>query len=79
VISHWENREVKMAETSRRVTCAQCGDRLIAPEDAEYIADSGTVRHRWRCSKCGYEFHSDAEPTMPPGLVEKFLPNLLVA
>jgi RNase P subunit RPR2 len=66
-------------KTSRRMTCAQCGDRLIAPERAEYIADSGTVRQQWRCSKCGHAFHSDTEPTVRPELVERFLPNLLVA
>jgi len=39
------------------VPCAQCGDRLFAPEWSEYI-DDRSIRHLWSCDGCGYRFES---------------------
>lgn len=72
-----------MSGTPNRVECRQCGDRIVAPERSEYVSETGAVRHRWRCSKCGCEFATrvdfDASWQLPPDLAEEFLPNLLVA
>jgi len=39
------------------VECAQCGDRLFAPEWSEYLEDN-QVRHLWTCDACGYQFET---------------------
>jgi hypothetical protein len=39
------------------VDCAQCGDRLFAPEWSEYM-DARRVRHLWACETCGYHFET---------------------
>jgi hypothetical protein len=39
------------------LACAQCGDRLLAPEWSEYL-DRSRVRHLWACEACGYEFET---------------------
>jgi hypothetical protein len=48
-------------QTTRRprpiVPCAQCGDRLFAPEWSEYL-DERHIRHLWSCDTCGYRFES---------------------
>ena len=70
------------ANTSYGVICLQCGDTLIAPEFSDRVADSGIVRHRWCCSRCGHEFETvvqaDTRSTLSPELIEQFLPSLLV-
>ena len=40
------------------VPCAQCGDRLLAPEWSEYL-DERHVRHLLSCDHCGYEFETE--------------------
>jgi hypothetical protein len=43
---------------SRPITpCAQCGDRLFAPEWSEYV-DDRRIRHLWSCDCCGYQFET---------------------
>jgi hypothetical protein len=37
--------------------CAQCGDRIPAPEWSE-VFDACRVRHLWSCVSCGYEFET---------------------
>ena len=65
-----------------RLECAQCGEKLIAPEQSEYVKTE-EVRNFWRCANCGHEFETaanfHADSTLPIELVEAFLPNLLVA
>jgi hypothetical protein len=39
------------------LNCAQCGDRLLAPEWSEYL-DAQRVRHLWACEGCGYAFET---------------------
>jgi hypothetical protein len=72
-----------MAKASYGFECRQCGEVIIAPEFSGYAAEGEAVRHLWRCSKCSYEFETriafgDHAP-LPPELVERFLPSLLVA
>ena len=42
---------------SSRLSCAQYGDALIAPEWSEHVSDR-CVRHLWSCDSCGYEFET---------------------
>ena len=77
-----------MTTTSTRrldygMTCAQCGDLLIAPEWSEY-EDEHHVLNLWSCSKCGIEF--EIEAFVPGGIelgedeaIKAFFPSLLVA
>jgi hypothetical protein len=66
-----------------RMTCANCGDLLIAPEWSEY-KDEHHVLNLWSSSKCGIECETEA---FVPGGVESgedksiktFFPSLLVA
>ena len=39
------------------VECAQCGDRIFAPQWSEYL-DERRARHLWACDACGYEFET---------------------
>jgi hypothetical protein len=39
------------------IDCAQCGDRLFAPDWSEYL-DGRRVRHLWSCETCGYSFET---------------------
>lgn len=34
------------------LSCAACGDRLIAPMASEFV-ESGEIRHHWQCEACG--------------------------
>ena len=34
------------------VHCPYCGDRLIAPEQSEFVA-GGEISHHWACERCG--------------------------
>ena len=45
------NRPIMGAE------CAQCGERLFAPEWSEYVHER-RVRHLWKCEPCGYSFET---------------------
>jgi hypothetical protein len=61
---------------SKTMKCPQCGETLNAPASSDRRVYPGTVRHLWRCSKCGHQF--ETSPTLAPELVEEFLPNLVV-
>jgi hypothetical protein len=39
------------------MSCAQCGNELIAPEWSEYRSKQQS-RHLWRCWKCDYCFET---------------------
>jgi hypothetical protein len=39
------------------VTCVQCGNDLIAPEQSEHLEDM-RIRHLWHCPKCRVRFES---------------------
>ena len=41
------------------MSCAQCGNELIAPEWSEYRSKHQN-RHLWRCWKCDYCFETIA-------------------
>ena len=43
-----------------RITCVQCGDRVIAPEFVEYFSEDGLILNFWSCEKCGYEFETES-------------------
>jgi len=47
----------KIPRPRRVVECAQCGERLFAPEWSEYV-DTRRVRHLWECEACGYAFET---------------------
>jgi hypothetical protein len=54
---------------ARPVTeCAQCGERIVAPEWSEYL-DDGRVRHLWVCTACDYQFETTVRfpPRRPSG------------
>ncbi|HWK95740.1 MAG TPA: hypothetical protein VNR39_09985 [Pseudolabrys sp.] len=34
------------------VTCAACGEQLIAPMASAFVA-GGEIRHTWECDSCG--------------------------
>jgi hypothetical protein len=65
------------------MTCAKCGDLLIAPEWSEY-EDENHVLNLWSCPKCHIEFETEA--FVPGGVksgedeaIKAFFPSLLVA
>ena len=66
------------------MSCARCGDALIAPEWSECVS-AGQVRHSWFCVACGCRFETavdldePAEAQLDQATVEEFLPSLLVA
>ncbi len=37
--------------------CPECGNRLLAPEASEFLAD-GRIRHSWTCEDCGASFRT---------------------
>jgi DNA-directed RNA polymerase subunit RPC12/RpoP len=39
------------------IACAQCGERILAPDWSEYL-DDRKVRHLWACEACGYRFET---------------------
>ncbi len=44
---------VSKRRSSFGMSCAQCGNELIAPEWSEYRSKQQN-RHLWRCWKCDY-------------------------
>jgi DNA-directed RNA polymerase subunit RPC12/RpoP len=71
------------------VECPHCRQWLMAPmscglalADPEHVSTHG-IRYVWRCSKCRYQFETwgafEPEQSLPPELIERFLPSLLVA
>jgi transcription elongation factor Elf1 len=47
----------KAARPRSVIECAQCGERLFAPEWSEHV-DARRVRHLWECEACGYAFET---------------------
>ena len=39
------------------IECAQCGERIFAPDWSEYLDDQ-RVRHLWVCQACDYQFET---------------------
>ena len=39
------------------IECAQCGQRIFAPDWSEYL-DNRRVRHLWACEACDYQFET---------------------
>ena len=66
------------------MTCAQCGELMIAPEWSEYD-DARHVHNLWSCTKCGCLFETealvpaDAEAKDNDFAIKTFFPSLLVA
>lgn len=62
--------------------CICCGARLSAPASCNYV-DEEFVCYHWICPKCGCEFDASAclyqDVPIGPEIVEKFLPDLVVA
>jgi ribosomal protein L37AE/L43A len=66
------------------MTCANCGEALVAPEWSEYISEQ-RVLNLWSCAKCGCQFETEAY--IPADVVsandrialEAFSSSLLVA
>jgi len=68
----------------RGMACAQCGEKMIAPEWSEY-EDARHIRNLWSCTKCGCVFETealvpaDAEAINDDYAIKTFFPSLLVA
>jgi transcription elongation factor Elf1 len=64
----------------RNVKCARCGEQQIAPVSTEYVSPE-EIKNLWQCETCGHVFETSdhLHATLPVELIEKFLPNLLVA
>ena len=66
------------------MTCAQCGDLLIAPEWSEHVNERH-VLNLWSCTKCGCEFETTTfVPVSVPSMnnniaIKAFYPSLLGA
>jgi ribosomal protein L37AE/L43A len=62
--------------------CESCGQWLMAPERSTYMNEE-QITHLWVCPKCGSESETSIflgqEAPLTPEVVERFLPNLLVA
>lgn len=59
--------------------CIRCGGRLSAPESCTYMDEEFC----WICPKCGCAFDASTclyqDAPIAPEIVQKFLPDLLVA
>jgi len=66
------------------MTCAQCGETLIAPEWSKYVNERHIV-NLWSCTKCAYQFEITAyvpanTKFMNDNIaIKRFFPSLLVA
>ena len=62
--------------------CIRCGGRVSAPDKCTDV-DKEFACYRWVCPNCGCEFEGstylDQDAPLAPEIVEKFLPDLLVA
>lgn len=62
--------------------CVRCGAPLVIPEWSETVG-AGQAIHIWHCPVCEHEFDTIdnvVEPTVSEDeLIQRFLPNLLVA
>ena len=66
------------------VTCAKCGDALIAPEWVEYFSEERLVLNLWSCTNCGFQFETeakvpvDAESKIDSKVMDEFFSSVLV-
>jgi len=66
------------------MTCAQCGDALIAPEWSKFVTKLRVVNF-WSCTECGCCFETvefvpaNAKSKFDSKALRKFSPSLLVA
>jgi RNase P subunit RPR2 len=49
--------EFRFARSCERPACPECGERLLAPEASEFLAE-GRIRHSWTCEACGASFRT---------------------
>jgi ribosomal protein L37AE/L43A len=67
------------------VACNRCGELLGAPERSEDFPEERLVLNLWSCTNCGNKFETEAFEAVDPkskidkGVLEEFLPSLLVA
>jgi hypothetical protein len=78
-----EARRSAMITSLKHTTkCIRCGGRLSTPESCTYM-DEKFVCYHWLCPKCGCAFDASTclcqDAPIAPEIVEKFLPELLVA
>jgi hypothetical protein len=72
------------AIASVRQSCKRetCGQWLMAPERSTYVNEE-QITHLWVCPNCGNGFETSIflgrDVSLTPEVVDKFLPNLLVA
>jgi ribosomal protein L37AE/L43A len=77
-----ENKN-KQWEVAMTMTCAKCGEALIAPDWSEFVSER-LVLNLWSCT-CGDRFQTeaympaDAKPKMTDKDWEQMFPALLVA
>jgi ribosomal protein L37AE/L43A len=66
------------------MTCAKCGEALIAPDWSEFVSEH-LVLNLWSCMKCGDRFQTEAympadtQPKMTDKDWVEMFPALLVA
>lgn len=46
-------------DSDTETSCDKCGKLLIDPEWSEYVSD-GLVLNFWSCTKCGFQFETEA-------------------
>jgi primosomal protein N' len=51
------SRRSHASDNQPAAPCAQCGNRLFAPEWSEQLSET-RVRHLWECHACGYSFET---------------------
>ena len=67
------------------VACSKCGVLLGAPDCSEDFPEERLILSLWSCTSCGNKFETEVfEPVDPKskidkGMLEEFLPSLLVA
>jgi predicted RNA-binding Zn-ribbon protein involved in translation (DUF1610 family) len=47
-----ETRLSAFVRSPRSLSCPNCGDTLLAPEQSEFH-ECGHIRHYWSCDSCG--------------------------
>lgn len=67
------------------MSCGRCGESLIAPDWTEFFCEEGLILNLWSCTSCGNRFETeafipvDSNSKIDQGVLEEFLPSLLVA
>ena len=52
------------------VHCPYCGDRLIAPDQSEFVAGD-EIRHHWACERCGGQTRTSVALTAHQRMIPK--------